>query len=112
VVFAVIRGGQSLFAFQTICDLLEINSEEIRAGLRSLRKQDLPSRRQHCVFPHAQVRQRVARRRVDEKWRRVSIRPMIGGTVVDKFRGRRVAMILADSDHESLRPLASNLVAV
>ena len=43
-------GGQSLFAFQTICDLREINSEEIRAGLPSLRRQDLSFRRSTTSF--------------------------------------------------------------
>jgi hypothetical protein len=70
-----VHRGQSLFAFQTICDLLEINSEEIRAALHSPRRQDLPFHRQHGVFPHAQVRQPVARRRVDVNWRPLSIRP-------------------------------------
>jgi hypothetical protein len=74
-----VHRGRSLFAFQTICDLLEINSEEIRAGLHSLRRQDLPFHRQHSVFSHTQVRQRVARRRVDENWRRLSIRPRLEG---------------------------------
>ena len=70
-----VHRGQSLFAFQTICDLLEINSKKIRAGLHSLRSQDLPFHRQHSVFSHTQVRQPVVRGRVSENWRRFSIRP-------------------------------------
>ena len=69
------HGSQSLFSFQTICDLLEINSEHLLAGLRSRRIHDLPRRRQHCVFSHRQVRQQVARRHVDENRLRLTIRP-------------------------------------
>jgi hypothetical protein len=67
--------GKSLFSFQTMCDLLEINSKQILAGLHSPRMQDLPVRRQHGVFPHPQARQQAARRRVDESRLRLTIRP-------------------------------------
>jgi len=68
-------GSQSLFSFQTICDLLEINSEHLLVGLGSGRIQDLPRRRQHGVFSNRQARQPVARRHVDENRLRLTIRP-------------------------------------
>lgn len=58
--FEAPEGSQSgLFGFQTICDLLEIDSARLIAGLHTMQAGALPIRRQHRV-PRSRKLRRIA----------------------------------------------------
>src|SRR5579885_260085 len=51
---------RGLFAFRTICDVLEIDAGALLRGLKSMRLRTLPSRRQHCIPRSGKMRSLAA----------------------------------------------------
>ncbi len=58
--FAAPATDRGLFAFRTICEVLEIDASALLRGLKSIPSSALPSRRQHCIPRSGKMRSLAA----------------------------------------------------